>query len=211
MNILVDDKPLVLESQSWQSFEEFCSTCSKQLMPEGRVIRAVSVDGEEVNCNVPPSENNLRSAKEIAIRTCLFEELVHLALEYQTTLSKNGAKEVLQLSTDCLIDLPKQTFDRWNAVLDSLKSLVRFVPQFLAFEYLIDPKSLNSDTTEAMLTERITRLQQAVEVSRKALEAQDIVLFSDTLELQFLPWLKEHEAMSAKYLAAYQNAHSSEK
>jgi hypothetical protein len=211
MNILVDDKPLVLESHNWQSFEEFCSTCSKQLMPEGRVIRAVSVDGEEVNCNVPPSENNLRSAKEIAIRTCLFEELVQLALEYQTTLSKNGAKEVLQLSTDCLIDLPKQTFDRWNAVLDSLKSLVRFVPQFLAFEYLIDPQSLNSDTTEAMLTERITRLQQAVEVSRKALEAQDIVLFSDTLELQFLPWLKEHEAMSAKYLGAYQNAHSSEK
>jgi hypothetical protein len=207
MNIILDDKPFVLEPKDWQSFEEFCNSCAEKLMPQGRVIRAVSVDGNEVNCSTPPSTSALRGAQKIVITTCVFEELIHTALKYQHDLAQNTAKEVLQLSTDCLIDLPEQTCERWSSVLNSFKSMISFIPQFPNFTPLTNPTI--PEASEESLTHQIHLVQEAVDVSRKALEAQDIVLFSDTLELRFIPWVKDHEKIAKKFLDALNQSISS--
>jgi hypothetical protein len=197
MNIILDDKPISVHSKDWNSFEQFCHSCSDQI-PTGRVIKGVSLDGVEVDCANPPKPNEFLNARTAVITSCLLEDLLQNVLQYQSETANNLSKEVMQLSTDCLIDLPRQTFEKWQGALDSLKSLIKFIPHFLTLQGLNDPTF--EEISELELTERIQSIQESVDVARRGFESQDIVLFSDTLEMQIVPWLKEHAKYADKYL-----------
>jgi hypothetical protein len=107
-------------------------------------------------------------------------------------------EKISQLSTDCLIEQLRDTFNIWKAVLEEIKSLVGFVPKFIAIQPLAT--SPFEEVSEEYLMKQIVGIQETVDASRKALEAQDVVLFSDTLELKIVPWLKEHERLSQKLI-----------
>ncbi len=194
-DIFIDGKPLAIsQPAALDSFEEFCRHCSASLHHDGRAIRAVHVDGVEVNCATPPPLYQLRQARRIEVSSCLLEELLQAALDQQTTSARNLAREVAVLSTDCLVQMPQETFEKWRNVLESLKSIIGFIPKFFQMAPL--SPSLATSLDEEVLTNSIQEIKDAVDTSRRALETQDIVQFSDTLELRILPWLKKHEGLS---------------
>ncbi len=194
-DLFIDGMPLIFNELSIsENFESFCRFCSTHLQEKGRAIRAVHVDGIEVNCSTPPAVQFLRQARRIEVSSCLVEELLKSALDQQAAEARNLAREVAVLSTDCLIQTPRETFDKWRAVLENLKSTVGFIPKFVFMKPLAP--SIAASFEENSLADRIQEIQEAVETSRRALESQDVVQFSDTLELRIVAWLKQHETLA---------------
>lgn len=202
MDLYLDGQPLALtENPDFKSFEELCTTCSTRLKSSGRAIRTVRMDGVEVDCNNPPSIYELMSAERVEIGSCLLAELVHVALRYQQETAQSLADKIMELSTDCLIELPQETFEKWRSALESLKSLIGFIPHF----YVIQSSAgvAVDEALETTLTNRIHTIQNAVDEARCALDAQDIVQFSDILELRMVPWLREHVTMGQQIAQIY--------
>ena len=191
MDLYLDGQPLVLaETTDFKSFEELCSKCSNHLQEDGRAIRAISMDGVEVDCNNPPSVYELMSAKRVEISSCLLNELVGAALRHQHETAQPLVARVMDLSTDCLIEMPQETFGKWKEVLESLKALVGFTPHFFAIQSAVHGTA--EEGFESALMTHGRAIPDTVDDARRALDAQDIVQFSDILELRIVAWLKKH-------------------
>lgn len=197
MNLYLDGKPLELpESLDCENFEDFCQICSKRLHIEDRAIHSIHLDGKEVDCTTLPSDHSFLNAQKIEIMSCLLKDLVLTVLQAQEKSAQDLAGKVMELSTNCLIESPRETFDCWKNILEILKSLVGFIPKFLAIQPLLSDAEI--ELTETDLTNRIQEIQEFVDTCRKALDSQDIVQFSDVLELRIVPWLKSHADLSQK-------------
>jgi len=196
-SLYLDGKPFqVTETSTWKTFEDICSFYSDHLNPEGRAILRVTMDGIEVDCSTPPSHGHLQAVKKIEVESCLFEDLIKITLDDQIKTTQSLSATILELSTDCLIQTPLDTFENWKKALETLKALVGFVPKFFSLQPFANP--IPDEVNEENLTKHIHNIQEAVEISRKAWEIQDVVLFSDTLELNIVGWLKTHEAIAQK-------------
>jgi len=199
MDLYLDGNLLQLPKSSiWSSFEEFCRVCSTHLQPQGRAIQIVRMDGSEVDCTTPPSAKAFLAARRVEVTSCILEELIHAVLQQQKEAAHTLIEKVMELSTDCLIELPQEVFNDWRDVLESLKPLVGFIPKFLLVHALANPPP--PEISEAHLSKHIQEIKEMVEASRQAMEVQDIVLFSDTLELRIVPWLKEHQNVCQKLM-----------
>jgi hypothetical protein len=191
LDLYIDGQPLTLpENSDFRNFADFCSTCSTHLEATGRAIQSVHMDGVEVDCSNPPSVYRLMMAKRVEVNSCLLAELVLTALQSQRESARTLADKILDLSTDCLIELPQETFEKWHSALETLKPLIGFIPHFYSIQGMSG--GVIGDGLESALMGRIQTIQEAVDEARSAMDKQDIVQFSDILELQIVPWLKEH-------------------
>lgn len=102
---------------------------------------------------------------------------------------------VRDLSVDCLIELPSEFFPTWKNILETLKSMVGIIPLF----YIMDDEKKRI-ITEDYLMEKIASIEEIVDSARKSLEAQDIVQFSDVLELQMIPWITKFSEIPKKLI-----------
>lgn len=200
-SFFLDGKPLVDSSKftTWQTFEEICNIYTSHLHESGRAILSIRMDGVEIDCAVPPTETSLRSVKKIEVESCLFEELVVMTLGQISKTALAVSDDVLELSTDCLILTPVETFEKWKTVLEEIKSQVGYVPKFFAMHPFSNP--VPEETTEEHLTAHIQEIQHLVDFCRKAWDIQDVVNFSDTLELKIVGWLKKQAAIADKLKA----------
>jgi hypothetical protein len=192
LDIYLDGKPFELPATSvWQNFEEFCRICATHMENQGLAIRHIYVDGVEIDCSRPPESSALQTARKIEVTTCLLEDLLSLALTHQLDTTRSLIRQLTDLSTDCLIQLPQESFDKWKAALESLKGVVSFIPRIFVIQPLLEAP--DETLSEQNLLAKIRQIQTHVDTSRRALEVQDIVQFSDTLELQIIPWAKDQE------------------
>jgi hypothetical protein len=192
----LDGKPLPESTSStWQTFEEICTIYSNHLHEKGRAILAVRLDGIEIDCSTPPSESSLREAKKIEVESCLFEDLLLITLNCEIKKARELSNEVLELSTDCLILTPQETFVQWKEALETVKSLIGFVPKMFSMQPFATPLP---EVSEEYLTKHIHEIQEVVEICRKAWDIQDVVVFSDTLEIRIVSWLKSHVTIAEK-------------
>jgi hypothetical protein len=204
MNLLIDGNPSSLPGfQNGLGFEAFCQACGEQMSAEGRAIQSVRVNEVEVDCANPPSDLNFSTASSVEVVSCPVEELVVVVLRHQMETARSLADEAMELSTDCLIELPQNVFKDWQSVLESLKALLHFTPKLLMIQAMIGVE--DERFSEANLTARIQDIQNAVDTGRQSLESLDVVVFSDTLELKMVPWLKEHAALAEKLLQDLQS------
>ncbi|MDD2710028.1 MAG: hypothetical protein PHV34_18760 [Verrucomicrobiae bacterium] len=199
MELYLDGNPLTLaDSCDWTCFKAFCAACSAHLEPSGRVIHSISLDGKEVDCANPPTVNEILTSQKVEINSCLLKELVERSLHQQYDAATSLAAKFQDLSTDCLIDLPTEIFAKWKSGLETLKSLIGFIPHFVSLEALFNVSL--PEFQESVLAKRIEDVQNAVDEARKALDNQDVVQFSDVLELKLSVWTKEHAALAEKLL-----------
>jgi hypothetical protein len=198
-SLYLDGKPFESsEATPWTTFEEICISYTNHLHNQGRAILSVKLDGIEIDCSTPPTQSSLFAAKKIEVESCLFEELIQHTLKYHVKLSEGLSQTMLELSTDCLIQTPQETFAQWKDALETLKSLVGFIPKFFSLQPFATPAP--DEVTEEYLTKHIHNIQDTVEVCRKAWDVQDVVLFSDTVELRIGTWLKSHINIADKLL-----------
>jgi hypothetical protein len=186
------------QTMTWKTFEDLCTFYEDHLNSDGRAIRAVKLDGIEVNYKIPPTVSALQQVKRVEVDSWLMEELVQAALSHQITVSNQAVEQVLALSTDCLIETPQETFNDWKEILETLKELVGFTPRF--FSVLPLAQVQIPEINEETLTRHIHEIQEAVDMSRRALESQDIVMFSDTLELRIVQWLRGNIRFAQKLI-----------
>jgi hypothetical protein len=186
------------QAMTWKTFEDLCTFYEDHLNSDGRAIRAVKLDGIEVNYKIPPTVSALQQVKRVEVDSWLMEELVQAALSHQITVSNQAVERVLALSTDCLIETPQETFNDWKEILETLKELVGFTPRF--FSVLPLAQVQIPEINEETLTRHIHEIQEAVDMSRRALESQDIVMFSDTLELRIVQWLRGNIRFAQKLI-----------
>jgi hypothetical protein len=186
------------QAMTWKTFEDLCTFYEDHLNSDGRAIRAVKLDGIEVNYKITPTVSALQQVKRVEVDSWLMEELVQAALSHQITVSNQAVERVLALSTDCLIETPQETFNDWKEILETLKELVGFTPRF--FSVLPLAQVQIPEINEETLTRHIHEIQEAVDMSRRALESQDIVMFSDTLELRIVQWLRGNIRFAQKLI-----------
>ncbi|MBI4026700.1 MAG: hypothetical protein HY360_17080 [Verrucomicrobia bacterium] len=204
MNLFIDDKPATPpDSLDGAGFEAFCQFCGDHLLTGGRAIQSVRMDGKDVDCVNPPSDLAFSAAERVEVTTCPVEELVLVVLRHQAESACALGDEAMELSTDCLIELPQDVLKDWRSVLESLKPLLQFTPKLLMIQAMTGVE--DEKFSEANLTARILDIQNAVDTARQSLESLDVVVFSDTLELKIVPWLKEHGAFAEKLLQTIQS------
>jgi len=192
MKLFLDGKKASFpKGRDWANFEEFCDLCAASILPEKRVLQAVRMDGKEVDCNAPPLKSDFSDAGRVDLDSCSIEDLALSALQQQQEIASALAEEALELSSDCLIKLPREVLEPWRSILESLKPLVGFIPRFIWVE--AQAGLPQPEFSEEILTARIKEIQDIVDAARRSLEALDIVLFSDTLELRMVPWLNAHK------------------
>lgn len=201
MNLILDGKPITIpESTEWTSFAALCKGCSDHLSAQDRAIQNIRLDGQEVDHSSPPTDETFLESKKIEITSCLLNDLIQSALQQQYEITNQLHEDFLNFSSDCLLHLPHEGFEKWKNLLQPLKLLVSFIPSILSLNHLFKP-SLEEISEETLLA-RIEQIQETVDGARKAMETQDIVLFSDTLELKIVPWLATYKELISHLIAA---------
>ena len=182
MKVLIDSKPIEIQSTPGASFAEFCASLLERLLQTNLSIKSCRLDGKILE--------SMGDGEKIFNQTSLVEvESVPLTVALQAVMALRCAAirrlemDCEELVTESLIGEANAIYQRWHALCGELKQQIQFIPHLGDF--------LASEQVDEISTSRMETLADIMNGCREALGKADVVAFSDILEMKLLPWLQK--------------------
>lgn len=183
MKLIIDSKPVDIPAAESQSFRELCTGVMDWLLPKRRSIATCKFDGQPIH-SVEQADNVLSHASTCEIESVPFEIALQSALALQCNYLGEIEQQCDKLVTESLLADPNDIVKLWREICENLKQQIAFIPQLGTI--------LSEEQVDHLIASRMENFNATMKGAAAALSTADVVQFSDILELQLVPWLKQY-------------------
>ncbi len=181
MKLLIDSHPVDLPLQPGASFTEYCGVISAHLLDQNLAIANCKLNGCVI-LHLEEAATRFTKDAVLEIESVPLSVALAAMVSLRCSEMKRLEADVETLVTDSLIGEPEEVLRQWHSVCEQLKTQIRALPQLGAL--------LADEQVEEIVSSRMDEFRQIMNACAKSLSTADVVAFSDTLEMQFLPWLR---------------------
>jgi hypothetical protein len=196
MKLIIDSKPVKLSDNEPTSFSEYCAQIMEWLLERERSISKCKLDGKPIEFIEEANDLYLNSS------TCEIESIplrvaVQSALALQCNYLRVLETECEQLVTDSLLAEPKEIMRQWYNICQHLKNQIAFLQKMASL--------FTEKEVDAIVDTHLAQLNGLMKDAAAAINAADVVTFSDVIELKLLPWQKAFREFLLESLRKIEN------
>ncbi len=163
-----------------ETFQAYLARVSGHLLKDRRSIGTCQIDGKPIQ-TFDDGDSAFAAAGIVAIESVPLHVAVQASIALQCNAIRKIEDDCEGLVTDSLLADPRQVAQSWQALCESVKGVLAFLPGLAG---LLTDKQLDS-----LIDDKLATLNAVMKEIAEALNKGDVVTFSDTLELKLAPWL----------------------
>lgn len=181
MQIIIDSKPVEIDTSGADSFEKYCSKIMAFLVEKDRSISSCKIDGTIIK-SVDQANELFKQESSLEVETITVAEALAQAVHHEVTELETTIDDCEELVTDCLLEEPQTLADNWESLCEKLKVHIGFIPN-------LGPL-LSEDQINHLIDHKFGEIESIMKDAHKVLNKADVVSFSDILELRLSPWIQ---------------------
>lgn len=189
MKLIIDSEKVEITSETAHSLDAVCREVMNLLLPKNRSIASCAIDGKLYG-TISEAANAFQQARSVEFTSMpLKNALIAMGQDHLVELAL--AEQMCEtLVTDSLLAEPEEIVRQWSDLCNKIKERIGVMGRLGV--------ALPEDEINILVDQYYAALNSAMENLAEVFSKGDIVGFSDALETQLLPWLKDIQVFSKK-------------
>lgn len=187
MKLYLDSETIELNPEATKNFEACCSEVMKLLLSRKRSIGSCAIDGK-LYANMPDAVEAFNRADAVTFTSIPLKTAI-IAMADQNNSELEVVEELCEaLVTDSLLAEPNEIVRQWSSLCDKIKERISHLSSLAMVS--------GEEKMNELIDVHYIHLNQIMKTLGEVFSKADVVGFSDALETQLLPWIKEMREFS---------------